>query len=134
MTDERRKDYPDILEKLNDLETSYAVLKAMQNKDLETSMARHQEFLSKLDKITEWLDNAPCKERYAECSNQILSLSKNQNRLWWAIGLMMVFFVGLVLVDIKQIVEMSKDINDIKSYSYGYQEYIHGKKMSPVRE
>lgn len=96
--DERRKDYPSILDKLEELERyqtelrlAQNELKILQQKDLDVAEDWRLRFCAKLDKIMGWIEAAPCKERYAECSNRIQSQIVQIKWMWG----ILTFFVTL---------------------------------------
>ena len=70
MEAERRRDYPDILGKLEKLEnyqselkTTQEVLKVLQQKDLDVAEDWRRTFCGKLDKLIDTINNLPCDLR-----------------------------------------------------------------------
>ena len=83
MTEERRRDYPKMLELLADIKTE-TVDSRIETKRIATlveernlsAMAWRGDVCKKFDKIFKWLEELPCKER-----------KLNTKLLWGAVGL-----------------------------------------------
>ena len=83
MEQERRGDYPKILETLSDIKAEMAKIAAMVEERNTTALLWRGDVCKKFDKIFTWLENLPCKERatmYKDL-NMILRL------IWGAIGI-----------------------------------------------
>ena len=124
MEAERRQDYPDILDKLNKLETVCAILQTLQNKDLDIAEEWRKKFCDKIEKIQDNLSNLPCDLRKGWYD----SMSKQIRFMWLVLTGYIAILLTVLSIQYSTANEIRKDISLIKQHSYGYQEFIDGKK------
>ena len=83
--EERRVDYPTIIEKLEDIKVEMARVATLVEERNFTAISWRDQVCKKFDKIFDWLEKLPCKERK--------SLSIQVKALWGFIGAIVIAVV-----------------------------------------
>lgn len=81
--EERRQDYPKILDKLDDIKAELIRIVTVVEERNTTALQWRGDVCKKFDKIFGWLENLPCKERLEKHKSSQLTLTL----IWGAIGI-----------------------------------------------
>jgi hypothetical protein len=90
--EERRRDYPEIKERLIKLEV-------LQEQDIKEALDWRVRFCNKIDKLGEMLSSLPCDKR----EGRWISLQAQAKWLWIAVTFIMTILTGVVLVLIMEL-------------------------------
>ena len=80
--EERRADYPRILDAVNEIKTDMAKVATLVEERNQSALQWRGDVCKKFDRIFTWLDSLPCKERQERSKNQQIF----DGLLWGAIG------------------------------------------------
>ena len=83
---ERRRDYPDLMQRL-------AVLETLQNRDIDEAREWRDRFCIKIDKLIERFNVLPCDRRDSRYTSQTAQIKW----LWMAITFMMAVLTKVVI-------------------------------------
>lgn len=131
MTDERRRDYPDIVKKLEELGKSVIALDKTQAVMLEFQARIGPQ----IDKVHEMLTHLPCDARKV-----YLDASGCHIRFLWVVvsGIVLTLLIAVganvnVMNEIrKEHISIKEDISYIRIHSYGVQDALNGRQRSTV--
>jgi hypothetical protein len=91
--EERRKDYPDIKERLTIIETNWANYSKSFDEWKKESKEWRIRFCEKIDKIIDKLDKLPCDER----KGFYQSINRQVTFMWVILGSYILALVGIII-------------------------------------
>jgi len=124
MLEERRKDYPDILSRLNELDKAQSILQALQEKDLEIAEEWRIKFCKKVETIQDSINKLPCDLRQGWYS----SMGKQMRFMWWVISGMIMTLLIIFGTSVSVVNAIKDEISFIKQHSYKVNDYYKEKR------
>ena len=83
MSEERRQDYPKIIEKLEDIRVEMSKVATKVEERNESALIWRGDVCRKFERIFQWLDKLPCKEREERSKSQKIF----DGLLWGGLGI-----------------------------------------------